>query len=198
VANLLWPAYEEETVGASPVVAQTATVERSPARWLIPLLLLCLIPLGWLLTRQRRPVAYVPAAPVPAAPRGSANRAAPDIRQIPTRTLPQSVDLYFDTGSSRLRPESAAKLREFTAALQGTEGRDVMVKGYTDNVGSAASNMRLSEHRADAVKADLMRTGIGSDRISAQGLGEENFIADNSTADGRAKNRRVTVEVGAR
>jgi outer membrane protein OmpA-like peptidoglycan-associated protein len=198
VADLLWPG-EAETDDESPVVAQTATQERSPARWLLPLLLLCLIPLGWLLTHQHRPATAVPATSTPAPARtGTANRTAPDMGQIPRPGEPKSMDLYFETGSSKLRPDSSAKLKEFTAALRGDEARNVMVKGYTDNTGSAAGNMRLSERRADAVKADLVRTGVPADRIAAQGLGEENYVADNATAAGRAKNRRVTVEVGNR
>jgi OOP family OmpA-OmpF porin len=188
VTNLLWP-QAQETIRASPVVAQTVTHGRSSARWLIPLVLLCLIPFVWLLTHPRRPVARMPVAP----PTGTANRVAPE---VPKPAVPQTINLYFVTGSMRLNPESEAKLKEFVAAMRGNEDRNVMVKGYTDNVGNADSNMRLSQQRADAVKSDLVGTGIAADHVTAQGLGEENFIADNATAEGRATNRRVTVEVG--
>jgi outer membrane protein OmpA-like peptidoglycan-associated protein len=193
VADLLWP-HKEQTFAASPVVAQTVTEEKSAARWLVPLLLLCLIPLGWLLTHQRRHVVVV----VPTPQRGVANRVAPEVPVAPQQALPANINLHFVTGSAKLRPESYAKLQELMASLQGTTDRHVMVKGYTDNVGNADSNMRLSQARADSVKADLVGKGISADRITAEGHGEEDYIADNGTAQGRADNRRVTVEVGDR
>jgi len=190
VTDLLWPR-EHETIAASPVVAaQTAIRERSSLRWLLPLMLLALIPALWWLSRAHRPVVQLPTGPT-----GAANRV--ETPEIPKQALPKSVDLYFETGSSKLRPDSFAKLREFAAALPTSGDPHVMVRGYTDNVGSAASNMRLAEARANAVKAALERKGISADRLTAQGLGDENPIADNSTAQGRETNRRVTVEVGS-
>ena len=191
VTDLLWPR-EHETIAASPVVvAHTAIRERSSLRWLLPLMLLALIPTLWWLSRAHKPVVQLPTGPT-----GAANRVVPEAPEIPKPALPKSVDLYFETGSSKLRPDSFAKLQEFAAALPTSGDPHVMVSGYTDNVGSAASNMRLSEARANAVKADLERKGIAADRLTAQGLGDENPIADNSTAQGRGTNRRVTVEVG--
>jgi K(+)-stimulated pyrophosphate-energized sodium pump len=108
------------------------------------------------------------------------------------------VDLYFETGSARLQPDSYTKLKEFAAAVPEAGNSHVMVRGYTDNIGNAASNMRLSQDRANAVKADLVRTGISADRVTAEGFGENNYVAENATAEGRAINRRVTVEVGDR
>jgi OOP family OmpA-OmpF porin len=190
VTDLLWPR-EHETIAASPVVvAQTATREKSSLRWLLPLMLLALIPTLWWLSRAQKPV-------VPTGLTGAANRAVPETLEIPKSALPKSVDLYFETGSSKLRPDSSAKLKEFAAALPTSGDTHVMVNGYTDNVGSAASNMRLSEARANAVTADLERMGIAADRLTIQGFGKENPIADNSTAQGRETNRRVTVEVGS-
>ena len=188
VTDLLWPR-EYETIAASPVVAaQTAIRERSSLRWLLPLMLLALITLWWL-SRANKPVVELPT--------GAANRVVPESPEIPKPALPKSVDLYFETGSSKLRPDSSAKLKEFAAALPTSGDTHVMVNGYTDNVGSAASNMRLSEARANAVTADLERMGIAADRLTIQGFGKENPIADNSTAQGRETNRRVTVEVGS-
>jgi outer membrane protein OmpA-like peptidoglycan-associated protein len=149
--------------------------------------LLALIPALWLLTRTHRPIAQIPI------PTGAANRIVPEA-PIARPVLLRKIDLYFDTGSSRLRPDSAAKLQEFAAALPAAGNPDVTVSGYTDNVGNADSNMRLSQARANAVKADLIQKGVGSDRCTAQGYGEENPVADNSTAQGRGENRHVTVE----
>jgi len=72
------------------------------------------------------------------------------------------------------------------------------VNGYTDNVGSSATNLRLSQKRANTVKADLVQMGIPAERLSAQGFGEENPLADNATKEGRETNRRVSVGLGER
>jgi outer membrane protein OmpA-like peptidoglycan-associated protein len=72
------------------------------------------------------------------------------------------------------------------------------IGGYTDNTdntGDAAANLRLSGERTDNVRADLVRLGIDPSRVSAEGYGAENPIADNSTAEGRQKNRRISLRV---
>jgi outer membrane protein OmpA-like peptidoglycan-associated protein len=187
VADLLWP-HERETIAASPVIAQTVERERSSRGWVLPLILLALIPgLIWLFSHARR-----------TAEVGTAYRAAPEVNVKPSPSLPQGVDLYFDTGSMKLRPESEMKLREFVTALGKNRGTSVRVNGYTDNVGNSASNMRLSQQRADAVKAALVGMGIAADRVTARGFGEEDPIADNATAEGRATNRRVSVAIAGR
>jgi K(+)-stimulated pyrophosphate-energized sodium pump len=110
----------------------------------------------------------------------------------------KGVDLYFDSGSMQLLPESEAKLKAFAGALPSEPSARVTVNGYTDNVGNAAANMRLSQKRANAVEAGLVGMGIPADRLSTQGFGEENPVADNTTAEGRASNRRVSITVGER
>jgi outer membrane protein OmpA-like peptidoglycan-associated protein len=193
VIDLLWPR-QHETVAASPVVAQTVTEEKSSALWLVPLLLLALIPgLFWLFNHGTRQV-----APMPRPVMGTANRAIPELpdTRTPEPGLPSNVDLYFETGSAKLRPESSARLKEFAGILAANRDAHVTVNGYTDNRGNSASNIRLSQERANTVKADLIRKGIAADRLTAQGFGEENPIADNATAGGRGMNRRVSVGVG--
>ena len=189
VADLLWPR-QHETVAASPVVAQSVTREKSAARWVVPALL-ALIGLFWLFNHGSRRVQ------TPAPSFGTANRAIPEapITKTPEPALPAIVNLYFETGSARLRPESKARLNEFAGALAANRDAHVMVSGYTDDRGNAASNMRLSQERANAVKTDLVNKGIASDRLTAQGYGEESPVADNGTAAGRGLNRHVSVGV---
>jgi len=182
VSDLLWPR-QRETVGTAPVVAQTVVKERSSASWVVPLLLcLALIPGFWWLLSRHRPV-------VPTQTAGTANRIV---------IVPRNADLYFITGSTRLQPRSDAQLHELLAVLAANPGARVMVSGYTDNVGNADSNKRLSQDRADTVKSMLIRDGVSADRITAQGFGEEHPIADNATGEGRQLNRRVAVVVGER
>jgi outer membrane protein OmpA-like peptidoglycan-associated protein len=191
VTDLLWPR-QHETVAASPVVAQSVARERSPARWLVPALL-ALIGLFWLFNHGSRRVIQTPAPAI-----GTANRAIPEVpvTKPPEPSLPANVNLYFETGSARLRPESKARLNEFAGALAANRDAHVMVNGYTDDHGNAASNIRLSQERANAVKADLVSKGIAADRMTVQGYGEESPVADNATAAGRGLNRHVSIGVG--
>lgn len=99
----------------------------------------------------------------------------------------------FATGSSQLLPGAGEKLDEVVNAANQFPDIRLDVTGYTDNVGDAQSNLKLSQDRADAVKAYLVNKGVAADRISTKGFGENNPIADNATSEGRAKNRRVEV-----
>ncbi len=193
VTDLLWPR-ERATVG-SPAVAQAAAA--SPSRsWLLPaLLLLALIPaLLWLGRQGHKPSVATASVGV-----GTANRAIPEPAvDIPQPSLTRSVDLDFETGSSTLLPDSEAQLKELARAFASDPAASVLVNGYTDNTGSAAANLRLSQKRASAVKADLVGMGIPADRLVAKGFGEENPLADNDTAEGRKTNRRVSVALGER
>ena len=179
---------------ASPVVTQVVERERSVTSWLVPLILLALIPcLWWLFSHARRPmpaqVIPVPAAP---APTGTANRAAPG--NIVKPTLTENVDLRFDTGSNKLKPESREQLSKIAADLLANPDVRLTVAGYTDNTGGAKQNLRLSQRRANSVVAQLVRQGISPNRLTAVGYGEQDPIANNSTATGRAMNRRVSVD----
>jgi outer membrane protein OmpA-like peptidoglycan-associated protein len=144
----------------------------------------------WLFNHWHRPTIHVPTVAT-----GTANRLAPDFVQTPKTTAPQSVDIHFATGSSKLDKWSSAQLDEFVKTLGPNSVVNVTVSGYTDNIGNPANNMRLSQARADEVKTILIRKGVGSNRLSAQAFGEDSPIADNSTAAGRGNNRRVTVAV---
>ena len=101
----------------------------------------------------------------------------------------------FVTGSSNLTPSSEATLdRAFTALAENTDVK-IEIAGYTDNVGKAITNQKLSQRRAEAVKAWLVKKGIAASRIATVGRGDKDPIATNRTAEGRAKNRRIEFHV---
>ena len=99
--------------------------------------------------------------------------------------------ILFDTGKATLQPASEEPLNQIVKLMQDNPDLKLRVEGHTDNVGSPASNKMLSEKRAEAVKAWLVSHGIAADRLLASGFGDTKPVADNSTDDGRAKNRRV-------
>lgn len=99
--------------------------------------------------------------------------------------------ITFDVNKATIRPESEPTLMKALKTLQTYSDISVEIDGYTDSDGSARSNQILSEQRADAVKNWLISKGIEAGRISAVGFGEENPIADNTTKEGKAKNRRI-------
>jgi len=99
--------------------------------------------------------------------------------------------IHFDTGKATILPDSESILNEIAKMLQQNPDIKLSVEGHTDNVGAAAANQALSEKRAQAVVAWLSSHGIAAARLKAKGWGQTKPIADNSSEDGRAKNRRV-------
>jgi outer membrane protein OmpA-like peptidoglycan-associated protein len=101
----------------------------------------------------------------------------------------------FITGSATLTPESEKTLRAARAALLANTTVKIEIAGYTDNAGSSASNLKLSQRRADAVRAWLIGQGIPSNRLTSRGYGASNPVASNTTAEGKAQNRRIEFHV---
>ena len=103
------------------------------------------------------------------------------------------VSLYinFDTGKSVIRDESMPIIDQIVQMLNSNPELKLSVEGHTDNVGSPASNKTLSEARAKSVVSAIVSQGVAADRLSPDGFGQDKPIADNSTDEGRAKNRRV-------
>ena len=107
-------------------------------------------------------------------------------------TLDGSV--LFVSGKSELLPIARQKLDQVAKALNDTDAEQkISVEGYTDSQGNDAVNQRLSQDRADAVRAYLVQQGVKSERIASVGKGEASPVASNDTAEGRANNRRVEI-----
>jgi outer membrane protein OmpA-like peptidoglycan-associated protein len=100
--------------------------------------------------------------------------------------------LYFDTDSDRLKPESAAVLKQVVAGLNKNPNLKLEIDGFTDSVGNADHNVDLSQRRAEAVRSVLVsQFGVDASRLTANGFGANKPIGSNDTPDGRAQNRRV-------
>lgn len=144
--------------------------------------------------------AAVAPAPAPAA-RPGAPAPAPAARPAPAPQPPAATkvtyaaDAFFDFDKSVLKPEGKAKLDDLVGKIQGINLEVIIAVGHTDAVGTDAYNQRLSVRRAESVKAYLVSKGIEKNRVYTEGKGEKQPVADNKTAEGRAKNRRVEIEV---
>lgn len=104
-------------------------------------------------------------------------------------------NVFFDVNKSELKPESSTELDNIVKLLKENPTLKISINGYTDNVGKPADNLKLSNNRASAVVRYLIEKGIGAKRLSGKGLGETQPVAENSTDEGRAKNRRTEMKV---
>ena len=141
--------------------------------------------------------AIVPAkaAPAPAAtPAAVAPAAAPVPATVATKVT-YAADAFFDFNKSVIKPEGKAKLDDLVGKIKDINLEVIIAVGHTDSVGSDAYNQKLSVRRSEAVKAYLVSKGIEKNRVYTEGKGEKQPVADNKTAEGRAKNRRVEIEV---
>ena len=136
------------------------------------------------------PVADLPAAR-PAAPAAAA--AAP--QPAAATKVTYAADAFFDFDKSVLKPEGKAKLDDLVDKVKAINLEVVIAVGHTDSVGADAYNQSLSVRRSEAVKAYLVSKGIERNRVYTEGKGEKQPVADNKTSEGRAKNRRVEIEV---
>ncbi|GAB2544617.1 sodium-translocating pyrophosphatase [Spirosoma aerophilum] len=103
--------------------------------------------------------------------------------------------LTFETGKAVLKPESQVQLGNVAQILKAYPAVNIKVGGYTDNTGNADSNLKLSQDRANSVRAELEKMGITKDRLEAEGYGQEHPVASNDTEEGRSQNRRISVRV---
>ncbi len=128
--------------------------------------------------------AAAPAAPAPAA------AAAPTSEKVT-----YAADAFFDFDKAVLKPAGKEKLDELVGNLKGLNLEVIIAVGHTDSVGSVAYNQKLSVRRAESVKAYLVSKGVEANRVYTEGKGKSQPVADNKSAAGRAKNRRVEIEV---
>ena len=148
-----------------------------------------------------------PSAPTPApaprpasapAPATAAPAPAPAAAVVPAPTSEKvtfAADAFFDFDKAVLKPEGRAKLDDLVSKMSGLNLEVIIAVGHTDSVGSDAYNQRLSIRRSEAVKSYLVSKGVEKNRVYTEGKGEKQPVADNKTAEGRAKNRRVEIEV---
>ena len=128
-------------------------------------------------------VAAAPKAAPAAAPVAAASK------------VTYAADAFFDFDKSVLKPAGKAKLDDLVGKVKGINLEVIIAVGHTDSIGTDAYNQKLSVRRAESVKAYLVSKGIEKNRIYTEGKGEKQPVADNKTTEGRAKNRRVEIEV---
>jgi outer membrane protein OmpA-like peptidoglycan-associated protein len=137
----------------------------------------------------------------------SMDRQAAEIRQtVPGATVTREGEgivvkfdsgILFDVDKYNLKTEAQSNLQNLAASLQKNPETNVIIIGHTDNTGSAAHNIDLSIKRADAVKNYIALANVDPNRLSVQGKGDTEPIADNGTPEGRAQNRRVEIVISA-
>jgi OOP family OmpA-OmpF porin len=127
----------------------------------------------------------------PAKPTPAPAKPAPAVASKVT----YAADAFFDFDKAVLKPEGKAKLDDLVSKVKGINLEVIIAVGHTDSVGSDAYNQKLSVKRSEAVKAYLVSKGIEKNRVYTEGKGEKQPVADNKTKEGRAKNRRVEIEV---
>jgi OmpA-OmpF porin, OOP family len=106
-----------------------------------------------------------------------------------------AADTFFDVDKAVLKPEARAKLDDLVSKTAGINLEVIIAVGHTDSDGSDSYNQRLSVRRSEAVKAYLVSKGVERNRVYTEGKGEKQPVADNKTREGKAKNRRVEIEV---
>jgi outer membrane protein OmpA-like peptidoglycan-associated protein len=116
-----------------------------------------------------------------------------ETRDTPRGLVVTMADVLFDTGKYDLRPATREKLARLSGIVLAHPGLMLQVEGHTDSTGSDELNQKLSEQRAGTTRDYLIQQGLAANSITAMGFGKTMPVADNSTADGRQKNRRVEI-----
>ncbi|MDK9716450.1 MAG: OmpA family protein [Trichlorobacter sp.] len=134
-----------------------------------------------------KPVPVVqPAPPAPVVEQSAAKASAAQL------CSPTVLNIKFDTNKTAIKPAYQDELAKLGTFLKDNPGAKGSIEGHTDSVGNKKANMKLSQRRADSVRSYIIKkSGIDASRITAQGFGPTKPIADNKTAAGKAKNRRI-------
>ncbi|MEO5659536.1 MAG: outer membrane protein OmpA [Polaromonas sp.] len=141
-------------------------------------------------------VPVVAPAPVADEPAPVAAPAVVPVAPPPAATkVTYAADAFFDFDKSVIKQAGKAKLDDLIGKIKDINLEVIIAVGHTDSVGSDSYNQKLSIRRSEAVKAYLVSKGIEKNRVYTEGKGEKQPVADNKTAEGRAKNRRVEIEV---
>jgi OOP family OmpA-OmpF porin len=136
-----------------------------------------------------------PPEPKPRAPEPEKPKPAPEKPKPVAEKVTFAADVLFDFDKAVIKPEGKSKLDDISNKAKGVNLEVVIAIGHADSIGSDAYNQRLSVRRAESVKAYLVSKGIEGNRVYTEGKGEKQPVAENKTAGGRAKNRRVEIEV---
>jgi OmpA-OmpF porin, OOP family len=144
---------------------------------------------------SKPPPAVLPSPQAQAAPPTPKPKPAPATGAPVLQKLTLSAETLFDFDKSVLKQQGRQRLDELATTLATMNVDAVIAVGHTDSIGSDAYNQKLSLRRARAVRDYLASRGVAADRITAEGKGERQPVAGNSTRQGRAKNRRVEIEV---
>ena len=186
-----FPRTESRRIDVNPVIAQGVQRQRSSMPYIAAAAVLAgALAYGWYGVRQNRFV----EEPLPSRTIGTSGTVVPtDLgRSAPFESR---YTLLYDTGSAKPRLQSNEQLQSIAAILKAHPNAQVRIDGYTDNVGSPAGNMKLSQARAEHVRDELIGMGVDANRLTVEGYGEANPEGDNSTDTGRALNRRISMLV---
>lgn len=202
----------DERKSSVPPIASGVVEERKSRGWLWPLIAALAVVLGllWWLNSRRSYVAAVQTPTVDYITRNLPGNVALHIPagrmedhllgfiQDPSRPVDSTTwfdfdRLLFDTNSATLQPSSQEQLQNIAAILKAYPNVHLKIGGYTDNTGDPNANLTLSQQRADSVEQQLVGMGISADRMEAQGYGDQHPVGDNSTEEGRQRNRRISM-----
>ena len=142
------------------------------------------------------PVVAPPPAPAPAPVAPPAPAPVPVVAPVPSsEKVTYAADAFFDFNKADLKQEAKTKLDDLVSKTKEINLEVIIAVGHTDAIGGDAYNDKLSVKRAESIKTYLTSKGVEANRVYTEGKGKKQPVADNKTAEGRAKNRRVEIEV---